>query len=446
RTANVVGAVRHYESSLASVEMERLFASTSVYRAGIDDLLLTALGLALYGWRRDYYDLEDGPLLVDLEGHGREVGESGLDLSRTVGWVTSVYPVRVDFDGIDLDVAFEGEAAAGYALRLMKEELRRTSDRGLGYGLLRWLNAETGEELSGLPQAEIAFNYLGRFESSRQQEGQLDRRDARWRLLQSGLVGGEDDPQRQRFHLLDVNALLDGSGCLRINWTYHPDAHQDASIQDLAERYSRALTALARHCQEAPLDQRLTPSDFPLAKQMGLDQSLLDRLTVDPTFEEVVPLAPLQWGLAYESWSQGENRRQDPYHVQLAFEVQGRLDVARLKTAFERLIARHQILRLRLPFGALDHGLGVIGKTGVDWRVERAEGRSVEEMLREDHDVAFDLSRGPLIRVCVIEKDLDRHIILLSNHHAVLDGWSTPLLFADLWSLYRGEVLPAPYE
>ncbi|MFM8646422.1 MAG: condensation domain-containing protein, partial [Methylocystis sp.] len=97
---NVIGAMRHYESSLASVEMERLFASTSVYRTGIDDLLLTALGLALYGWRRDYYGREDGALLVDLEGHGREVGESGLDLSRTVGWFTSVYPVRLDFDGI----------------------------------------------------------------------------------------------------------------------------------------------------------------------------------------------------------------------------------------------------------------------------------------------------------------------------------------------------------
>ncbi|NBT97572.1 MAG: hypothetical protein EBT43_07160 [Methylocystaceae bacterium] len=163
-------------------------------------------------------------------------------------------------------------------------------------------------------------------------------------------------------------------------------------------------------------------------------------------FEEVVPLAPLQWGLAYESWSQGEDRRQDPYHVQLVFEVQGRLDVARLRTAFERLIARHQILRLRLPFEALDQGLGVIGKRGLDWRVERAEGRSIEEMLREDHDRAFDLARGPLIRVCVIEKSADRHVILLSNHHAVLDGWSAPLLFADLWSLYRGEILSAPYE
>ncbi|MFM8646895.1 MAG: condensation domain-containing protein, partial [Methylocystis sp.] len=447
---NVIGAMRHYESSLASVEMERLFASTSVYRTGIDDLLLTALGLALYGWRRDYYGLRgatsSAPLLVDLEGHGREVGESGLDLSRTVGWFTSVYPVRLDFDGIDLAAAFEGEAAAGYALRQMKEELRRTSDRGLGYGVLRWLNDETRGEVSRLPQAEIAFNYLGRFEGTRQQANPSDAHDANWRLLRSGLVGGEDDPGRQRFYLIDVNAVLDGSGSLRINWSYHPDAHAEASIQDLARRYHDALVALTKHCQEAPLDQRLTPSDFPLAKQTGLDQSLLDHLIGDPTFEEVVPLAPLQWGLAYESWAQGVDRRQDPYHVQLAFELKGRLEVGRLKRAFEGLVDRHRILRLRAPFEALDRGLGVIGKREVDWRVERADGRSIEERLREDHDAAFDLARGPLIRVCVIEKDRDRHIILLSNHHALLDGWSTPLLFADLWSLYRGEVLPAAYD
>ncbi|NDD17045.1 MAG: hypothetical protein EB092_08590, partial [Chitinophagia bacterium] len=275
---NVIGAIRHYESLLSSGEMERLFASTSVYKVGIDDLLLTALGLALYGWRRDYYGSRgaetSGPILVDLEGHGREVGESGLDLSRTVGWFTSIYPVRLDFDMIDLDAAYEGKAAAGYALRVMKEELRRTTDRGLGYGLLRWLNEETGEELSRLPQAQIAFNYLGRFEGS----GEDKKKHSDWRLLQEGLVGGEDDPARRRFHLLDVNAVLDGSGQLRIGWSYNPEAHQEGSIRDLAQRYQQVLVALVRHCQDAPLEQRLTPSDFPLAKKAGLDQSLLDQL------------------------------------------------------------------------------------------------------------------------------------------------------------------------
>ncbi|NDB70052.1 MAG: hypothetical protein EB015_19025, partial [Methylocystaceae bacterium] len=191
---------------------------------------------------------------------------------------------------------------------------------------------------------------------------------------------------------------------------------------------------------------RLTPSDFPLAKQVGLDQSLLDQLTGEPDFEEVVPLAPLQWGLAYESWSQGLDRREDPYQVQIAVELKGLLDVARLKIAFERLVGRHEILRLRLPLAALDRGLGVIGESGLDWRFEQGDGRSIEEMLREDHAEAFDLARGPLLRVRLIVAAQDYHTILMSNHHALLDGWSLPLLLTDLWSLYRGENLPAPYE
>ncbi|NBT97527.1 MAG: hypothetical protein EBT43_06910, partial [Methylocystaceae bacterium] len=373
--------------------------------------------------------------------HGREVGESGLDLSRTVGWFTSIYPVRLDFDMIDLDAAYEGKAAAGYALRVMKEELRRSSDRGLGYGLLRWLNEATREELSHLPQAQIAFNYLGRFEGS----GEDKKKHSDWRLLQEGLVGGEDDPARQRFHLLEVNAVLDGSGSLRITWGYNPKAHQEASIADLAQRYSHALNALTKHCQSAPLYQRLTPSDFPLARQLGLDQDLLDRLTTDPDFEEVLPLTSLQQGLAYESWSQGEDRKADPYHVQIALELKGSLDAARLRMAFERLVGRHKILRLRLPFAALDRGLGVIGKSGLDWRYEHGDERSLEDWLREDHAEAFDLGRGPLIRARVIKHDAIRHTLILSSHHAILDGWSSSIILAELAALYRGEnLLPAP--
>ncbi|MFM7053105.1 MAG: condensation domain-containing protein, partial [Bacteroidota bacterium] len=435
---NVVGATHHYESVLSSGEMERLFASTSVYKVGIDDLLLTALGLALYGWRRDYYGSRgvetSGPILVDLEGHGREVGESGLDLSRTVGWFTSIYPVRLDFDMIDLDAAYEGKAAAGYALRVMKEELRRTTDRGLGYGLLRWLNEETGEELSRLPLAQIAFNYLGRFEGS----GEDKKKHSDWRLLQDGLVGGEDDPARQRFHLLDVNAVLDGRGQLRIGWSYNPEAHQEGSIRDLAQRYQQALIALVRHCQDAPLEQRLTPSDFPLAKKAGLDQSLLDQLAGEPDFEDVLPLTSLQQGLAYESWSRGEDRKADPYHVQIAVELKGSLDVAQLKTAFEGIVTRHQILRLTLPLSTIERGLGLYRSLPIDWRVETAQGRQLEEILTEDHSGAFDLGRGPLIRARVIKHDAIRHTLILSNHHAVLDGWSTPILLSELSALYQG--------
>ncbi|NBV95092.1 MAG: hypothetical protein EBT19_06815, partial [Methylocystaceae bacterium] len=184
--------------------------------------------------------------------------------------------------------------------------------------------------------------------------------------------------------------------------------------------------------------QRLTPSDFPLAKKAGLDQSLLDQLAGEPDFEDVLPLTSLQQGLAYESWSRGEDRKADPYHVQIAVELKGSLDVAQLKTAFEEIVTRHQILRLTLPLATIERGLGLYRSLPIDWRVETAQGRQLEEILTEDHSGAFDLGRGPLIRARVIKHDDIRHTLILSNHHAVLDGWSTPILLSELSALYQG--------
>ncbi|NBV95068.1 MAG: hypothetical protein EBT19_06685, partial [Methylocystaceae bacterium] len=443
---NLIGSARYYESRLSSHVLEQLLSATPVYKAGIDDFLLTALGLALYGWRRDYYGLRgtisSAPLLVDLEGHGRESDASHLDLTRTVGWFTSIYPVRIDFDEIDLDEALQGGASAGLALRAMKEELRRTSDRGLGYGILRWLNEETGRELSGLPQAQIVFNYLGRFEGSGEGNKKLDG----WRLFETGLVGGEDDQARRRHHLIEVNAAIDGSGSLAINWGYHPQAHAQSALVDLASRFNEALETLARHCHEAPLRQKLTPSDFPLAKKAGLDQDLLDQLAGEPDFEDILPLTPLQQGLAYESWSQGEDRVADPYHVQIALELDGVLDIERLRAAFERVVSRHQILRLTLPLSTIERGVGLYRSLPIDWRVETSQGRGLEAILREDHAEVFDLGRGPLIRARVIKHDDVHHTLIISNHHVVLDGWSMPVLMSDLTALYRGDSLGAVIE
>ena len=103
-----------------------------------------------------------GAVLVDLEGHGREEPSAGVDLSRTVGWLTSLCPVRLDIGGIDLDEALAGGAALGRALKLIKEQLRALADNGLGYGLLRYLNPETASHLSGYAAPQIGFNYLGR--------------------------------------------------------------------------------------------------------------------------------------------------------------------------------------------------------------------------------------------------------------------------------------------
>jgi hypothetical protein len=117
-----------------------------------------------------------------------------------------------------------------------------------------------------------------------------------------------------------------------------------------------------------------------------------------------------------------------------------------LKQSFERLVERHRVLRLSLPIAALERGLGVYRQLPLDWRVEPARGRTLEEILKEDHAQAFDMGNQPLIRVRVIEQGAGRYTLVLANHHVLLDGWSTPILMKELTALYGGEGLEPTLE
>jgi amino acid adenylation domain-containing protein len=138
----------------------------ATYRGGVNDGLLAGLALAVTRWRRAR-GVDEPATLLRLEGHGREDGAvPGADLSRTVGWFTSVFPVRLDLAGIDIDEAFAGGPAAGAAIKAVKEQLLAVPGKGLGYGLLRYLNPETAEALRERPLGQIGFNYLGRFSAA----------------------------------------------------------------------------------------------------------------------------------------------------------------------------------------------------------------------------------------------------------------------------------------
>src|SRR5580765_6508773 len=140
-----------------------LTAVPQAFHAQINDVLLTGLALAALQWRRAYSAADDHTITIDLEGHGREPMDSGLDLSRTVGWFTSVFPVRLDLKGIELDEALAGKTDVARALKLIKDQLRAVPGHGLNYGLLRYLNSAAGQELAVLSGPQLSFNYLGRF-------------------------------------------------------------------------------------------------------------------------------------------------------------------------------------------------------------------------------------------------------------------------------------------
>src|SRR5262249_36703393 len=245
----------------------------------INDALLAALSMALTDWRSARGEAATDTL-VDLEGHGREDIFATVDLTRTVGWFTTMFPVRLDPGELNFAEVRDGGPAAGVALRRIKEQLRAVPNGGLGWGLLRHLNAQTASSLQALPRAQLSFNYLGRFDENSASD---------WRLAAES-SGPAISPERRRDHLLEVVTVVKG-GALFAEWRWWPAAHDRASVTELAERFMAALRGVIRHCTTRGVGG-FTPSDFPL---VALDDNRLSALQrIYPDLEDVWPLAPMQ--------------------------------------------------------------------------------------------------------------------------------------------------------
>jgi non-ribosomal peptide synthase protein (TIGR01720 family) len=394
------------------------------YQSRINDALLTALSVALADWRTARGETETAAL-VDLEGHGREDLFATVDLSRTVGWFTTMFPVRLDAGRLDLKEVKGGGPAAGVALRRIKEHLRRVPHGGIGWGL----NEQTSGALRSLPRARISFNYLGRFDESAA---------TGWRLAAES-SGRAIAPDRSRDHLLEVVTLVRG-GALQTEWRWWPAAHDRASIADLAERFIAALRGLIRHCTTLGTSG-YTPSDFPLVQ---LDEARLSALQERyPDLEDIWPLAPMQHVMLLHA-------RRSPnsvaYREQLCLTLDGDLDGAALETAWRQLTGRHAAIRVAISDDAGKAPLQVVRRDAkppwrtVDWSgldTDVAEHR-LQDLLAEDRAQGFDLASGMLLRVCLLRRSPLRHTLILSFHHLLLDGWSIPIMLRELLELYHG--------
>jgi non-ribosomal peptide synthase protein (TIGR01720 family) len=233
----------------------------AVYHTQVNDLLLTALALALTKW------MGSERVLIDMEGHGREQVSPRVDVSRTVGWFTSIYPVLLEVGGHG-GGGVRGEQV-GEELKRVKEQLREIPEQGIGYGLLRYMsgNQQVRAELERMPQAEVSFNYLG----------QVDRvLDDESRFCAAPESSGQPrSPRDCRQHLLEINSVV-AAGRLQLSWTYSQHVHRRESIEEVAAQYIKALQRIIRHCQSEEAGG-YTPSDFPLAR---LDEDKLDKLSL----------------------------------------------------------------------------------------------------------------------------------------------------------------------
>jgi fengycin family lipopeptide synthetase B len=250
--ANTEGQAERFGLELDEETTQALLTDVPpVYGTQINDVLLAALARAFRGWTGER------AMLVDLEGHGREDLFDGVDLSRTAGWFTAIYPVRVELSA---------GGAPGDDLVAVKEQLRAVPEKGIGYGMLRWMSddPEIPHALAELPPAQVCFNYLGR----------MDFGGSAGDALFAGMdadVGAARSPAGPRTHLIGVDAAVSG-GRLFATWTYGRNVHRAETVERLATAFMDELRAIVAHCRD-PQAGGYTPSDFALS---GLDQDGLD--------------------------------------------------------------------------------------------------------------------------------------------------------------------------
>jgi amino acid adenylation domain-containing protein/non-ribosomal peptide synthase protein (TIGR01720 family) len=251
--ANTVALARTVSISLNVEETRALLQEVpSAYQTQINDVLLTALVQTFAEWTQEH------SLLLDLEGHGREAIDKDIEVSRTVGWFTTIFPVLLTLEGI---------SHLGEALKAIKEQLRGVPNRGIGYGVLRYLSedAQVTQLLQSVPQAEVRFNYLGQFD-------QVLPESSLFKLVNQ-TTDTSRSPRGNRRYLIDINGFVLG-GQLQLEWTYSEQIYQRTTIERLAQGFVEALRSLITHCQ-SPEAGGYTPSDFQKAK---VNQKDLDRL------------------------------------------------------------------------------------------------------------------------------------------------------------------------
>ncbi|WP_033729980.1 non-ribosomal peptide synthetase, partial [Mycobacterium avium] len=405
----------------------------AAFHAGVQDILLIAFGLACTEFVGG-----GAPIGIDVEGHGRhEEIASGVDLSRTVGWFTTKYPVALRM-GRRLDWArvVAGEAALGAVIKDAKEQLRALPD-GLSYGLLRYLNPEI--EVQG-PDPVIGFNYLGRLGAG------ADLSEEMWRVSADSLSSAAvaTAVPMPLAHTVELNAGTmdtDAGPQLHANWRWAASALTDEQLNRLSRLWFEALTGICAHVQAG--GGGLTPSDIAPAR---LDQQQIDELCQQHQIADVLPLSPVQQGLLFHTGFAQE--LEDLYAVQLGITVSGTLDPHRLRDAVQNAVNRHPNLVARF-FDEFGEPVQIIpAEPEMAWCYLELDGGDIdgqlEQLSADERAAVCDLAGQPAFRAALIRIADDRHRLLLTIHHIVIDGWSLPVLLQEVFAGYYGQRLPAP--
>ena len=383
------------------------------YNTRVNDVLLVALARALREWAGD------GTFRVDLETHGR-AGVDGVDVSRTVGWFTALYPVMLDL---------EGARDAGEQIKIVKESLRRTPAHGLGYGLLREGAASS---------SPILFNFMGQFDTdvSGVEIAEEDR-------------GPEQGPLAAMSHDLEIGGWI-AEGRAHLTVKYSPLRFREETIARFLGAYQSALETLIAHCRDCAKPER-TVSDY--RYNDATTAALIARIGAGRV-EDIYPLSPMQEGMLFHGVLAAESPM---YFEQFASAITGSLDEASLRRAWETVIARHAALRTAFFWNDVEQPVQVVFSrvdvpwTSYDWRGLSDSDRAsrLDAFPWADRRLGVRLDQPPLMRFTLIRTGDQAYTFYWSSHHLLLDGWSAAIVLQEAFAFYQAEAggiafTPAP--
>ena len=388
-----------------------LLEANKAYKTEINDLLLAALTSALSE------QCQHSRCLLHMEGHGREWVSDAVDVSRTVGWFTSLYPVLL---------SLPKGASVGDEIKAVKQQLRQIPDKGFGYGLIKHLKSDGdfGASLEALENSQISFNYLGQTDNSFS-EGEFFQ-------LASESPGSERDENEIQPYALDVFAIVI-QGKMQFGFRFSGDNLGVKFVETLAQQFEARLLEILTHCLD-PQHFGFVPADF---NSTPLSQNQIDDLCQRyPTLDDVYALSPLQHGMMFHALLDEDSA---VYFEQHCFNIKGSLNPEKLMDAWHQVIQRHDILRsLYLPEGADHSALQlVLNKVSLPFSQLNLSQQESEQYLLEDRKKGFQFDQAPLMRVALIDHGNGLQKLVWSFHHILLDGWSVSLVVGEVFQLYE---------
>ncbi|WP_338707082.1 amino acid adenylation domain-containing protein [Paenibacillus amylolyticus] len=401
---------------LAREETELLLKRVHrAFNTEMNDILVTALGIALRKWTGHER------VRINLEGHGRESIGTDIDITRTVGWFTTKFPVVLEPE-TDRDLT--------YQVKQVKENLRRIPNKGLGYGICRYLSKSEDGLVWGA-EPEINFNYLGQFDDDVNQ-GEIG--------ISSYSSGSPASDRQARSFVLDINGMvLDGA--LSLDLSYSRKQYHKETMEAFAQRLEQSLRELITHCAGKE-NTELTPSDVQFK---GLTITELEQIAQRSShlgeIENIYSLTPMQKGMWFHS---ALDRQTAAYFEQTRFTMRGALDVQLFERSWMELAKRHLVLRANFVNGPAGEPLQIIYRdkpVGFEYEellhLQVHEKQAyLDEKAEEDKLRGFDMEHDALVRFTILRTEEQSYHVLWSFQHILMDGWCLAQLTQELFEIY----------